>query len=170
MYTPYLKLKNQGDQGEQKFIDFLKANGHTDIQHIDDVFENEDLNRSDWDIRSTCPKGFINTYEVKDQQECHKWSMVNIEQVQNGKAAGVSTSKANYYVFTNDTLGFGIIKSSKLKKIHNLISSDTNITKQSYIDKLEVYGVKLWITKYKNYACGYRININKLTWKQPNQD
>ncbi len=163
-YTNYNKLSKIGDDGELKFIKYLEEIGFTNIQHIDDVCEDENLLRSDWDVRATSELGEILTFEVKTQQDCHRYGSFNVEQVQNGKPGGIGVSKADVWVFVNDTLGFGIIDADNLKKIHHSLCRDVTINKKSYIDKIEIDGVKLWITKFKNFACGFRMDNERLNW------
>ncbi len=163
-YTNYNKLSKIGDDGELRFVQFLKNNSFTHIQHIDEVFEEENLSRSDWDIRATNELGDTLTFEVKTQQDCHKYGYFNVEQVQNGKPGGIAVSKADVWVFVNDTLGFGMVDANDLKKIHNNIRKDITVKKQSYIDKIDRDGIKLWITKFKNFAAGFRMENNRLNW------
>ena len=159
-----MKLKQEGDLGEIAFIDFLHGQGFTNIQHIEDVYEKEGLQLSDWDVRATNPLGITITYEIKTQNKCNLYGSFNVEQVQYGKAGGIATSKADMWVFVNTTLGFGMIEASELKKIHWNICKDPTVTKQSYKDKLERGDVKLWITSFKNFAAGFRLPVSRLEW------
>ena len=167
-YSDYKREKKKGDAGEQLFISYLKSNGFTKIEHIDDVYKEEGLELSDWDVRGTNDLGLISTFEVKTQQKCDLWNSVNVEQVQFGKPAGIVTSKADYWVFVNDNLGFGFIESEELKKIDYNIRKDPSVRKQSYIDrrKNNVTGIQLWITDKINFAAGYRMPTDRLRWKK----
>ena len=166
-YSDYTRLKQTGDDGEQKFITFLESRGFSNIQHIDDIKDAEGLEYSDYDIRATNPQGQTITYEVKTQHDCHKYGMVNVEQVQNGKPAGIATSKADIWVFANKKKGFGCIKAHKLKKIHQVIRSDASITRVTYSMKQKVHGYQLWVTEWKNFAAGWRMKLDELEWFKP---
>ena len=163
-YTNYNKLKQKGDKGEIAFANFLHEQGYTCIEHIDDVYEKEGLSLSDWDIRAVDQDGVITTYEVKAQYDCHTWKTFNIEQVQSKKLAGIAKSKADVWVFVNDILGFGMIDASKLFSIHMKICKDPSVTQASYFNRTEKGDIKLWATKYKNTAYGFRLPISRLTW------
>ena len=163
-YTDYNKLSKIGDKGEQRFIEFLQDRDFTNIEHIDDVYEKEGLTRSDWDVRATKPTGETITYEVKTQDECHIYGTVNIEQVQSGKPSGIATSTAKVWVFVNETKGFGCILGDRLKKIHKTITFDPSVTKRSYLNKEKKGAMQLWMTNYKNTACGWKLGIDRLLW------
>ena len=92
--------------------------------------------------------------------------MHNIEQVQYGKPGGIAVSKADIWVFVNPELGFGMIESDKLKKIHWNIVKDPTVNKKSYEDKVKRGDLQLWITKYKNFACGFRQPNDRLEWNK----
>ena len=168
-YTDFNELKKTGDQGEEIVADLLKARGHQQIQNIEDVYVEENLNLSDWDIRALNNNGSLITYEVKTQPECNKWGMVNVEQIQSGKPAGIATSKADYWIFVNPILGCGLIDATDLKKIHWRLQKDPTVTKNSYIMKERRGEVQLWITGYKNFASGWRMSTDKLKWYQHNK-
>ena len=104
-HTNYLKLKDAGDAAERSFIDFLDRNGFTNIEHIDNVWKQEGLSLSDWDVRATNQLGITVTYEVKGQDRCHTFGMHNVEQVQYGKPGGIAVSKADVWVFVNPSSG-----------------------------------------------------------------
>lgn len=165
-YTDYLRLKDAGDAAERSFIDFLQRNGFTNIEHIDNVWKQEGLSLSDWDVRAVNPLGITVTYEVKGQDRCHTFGMHNIEQVQYGKPGGIAVSKADIWVFVNPELGFGMIESDKLKKINWNIVKDPTVNKKSYEDKVKRGDLQLWITKYKNFACGWRQPNDRLEWNK----
>ena len=165
-YTDYDDLKNTGDEGERKFSEFLRLKGYTDIQNIEDIYQAEGLNLKDFDIRARNKEGALIKYEVKMQPDCDKWGMVNIEQVQNGKAAGIATSKADVWIFVNDTLGFGAISAERLKKIHYTLVKDPTVQKQAYINKERRGEMHLWMTKYRNFAAGWRMSTERLKWYQ----
>lgn len=163
-YTNYNKLSKEGALGELAFLDYLHGQGFTNIQHIDDVYEKEGLDRNAWDLRATNDVGLTMTFEIKTQNKCDQFGYFNVEQVQNGLPAGIATSKADIWVFYNINLGFGIIEASELKKIHWNICKDPTVSKQSYHDKMKRGELILWITKYKNFACGWRMPNDRLTW------
>ena len=163
-YTNYPVLKERGDFGEQYFAKYLERRNHTNIDHIDDIYKEEGLNLRDWDIRSTDPNGVTKTFEVKTQEDCDKWGTINIEQVQSGEAAGIATSKADLWIFVNQKLGIGVIEAEKLKKIHRSLIKDPTINKESYVNRERRNGVQLWITKYRNFAAGWKMNLNDLKW------
>ena len=163
-YTDYNKLSKIGDKGEQRFIKFLQDRDFTNITHIDDVYEEEGLTRSDWDVRATKPTGETITYEVKTQDECHLYGTVNIEQVQSDIPSGIATSKADVWVFANEAKGFGCVKGERLKKIHRTIIKDPSVTKRSYLNKEKKGAMQLWMTNYKNIACGWKMGIDRLLW------
>lgn len=164
-YTNYLKLKNKGDSGELRFAEYLTKQGYTDIQHVDDIMiKDPTVQRSDFDLRAANSLGIVVDFEVKTQDDCDHWGTFNVEQVQNGKPGGIAVSKADIYVFVNENLGFGFIEASELKNIHWKIVKDPTVTKQSYKDKIKRGDVQLWITKFKNFAAGYRLPNERLTW------
>lgn len=165
-YTDYLRLKDAGDAAERSFIDFLQRNGFTNIEHIDNVWKQEGLSLSDWDVRAVNPLGITITYEVKGQDRCHTFGMHNIEQVQYSKPGGIAVSKADVWVFVNPELGFGMIEADKLKKIHWNICKDPTVNKKSYEDKVKRGDLQLWITKFKNFACGWRQPNDRLEWNK----
>ena len=162
MYTNFKKLNKQGTAGERLFVDFLVERSYVNIEHIDDVYIKEGLRRSDWDIRCTNDMGVTVTFEVKTQNKCHKHKFVNIEQVQNGKLGGIGVTKADYYVIVNKELGFGIIDTEELKKTHRQIIKVS--CKKDYAAKRVVNGVQLWLTKYENYAAGWKMSVHDIDW------
>lgn len=162
MYTNFTKLNEKGNDGEARFVAFLEGRGYSEIQHIDDVYKEEGLSRSDWDIRCTNELGLTSTFEIKTQDDCHKYRFANIEQVQYGKPGGISVTKADYFVIVNKELGFGIIDADELKIKHKQITKVT--TKKDYDQKRVVFGVQLWITKFKNWAAGWKISVHDITW------
>ena len=163
-YTDYNKLSKIGDEGEQRFIKFLQIRNFTNITHIDDVYEEEGLSRSDWDVRATKPTGETITYEVKTQDDCHTFGAVNIEQVQSGKPSGIAISTADIWVFVNKTKGFGCVHGERLKKIHHTILKDPSVGKKAYLCKVKKGDIQLWMTGYKNMACGFRMSLDRLKW------
>ncbi len=163
-YTDYRKLKSQGDEGEKKFMEFLRENGFTNIELIDDVYETEGINLSDWDVRATDDMGLTHTFEVKTQEELHEYGWFNVEQVQTGKPGGIATSKADIWVFVNSELGFGFVDANDLKKIHYNICKDPTVKKKNYLDKERRGDVILWATKFRNMAAGFRLENNRLNW------
>ena len=168
-YTDFNELKKTGDQGEELVADLLRVRGHGEIQNILEVYEEENLNLSDWDIRARNKDGALITYEVKMQPECAQWCAVNVEQIQSGKPAGIATSKADYWIFVNPELGMGLIDAADLKEIHWRLQKDPTVTRDSYIMKERRGEVQLWITGYKNFACGWRMSTDKLKWYQHNK-
>ena len=170
-YTNYKQLKSQGDEGEQQFISFLESKGYTDIQTIDELVDENpsEYNHEDFDVQATNSLGVKLKFEVKTQEKCHTFGYHNVEQVQNGVPGGIAVSKSDYWVFVNEKLGFGFIEANELKKTHYQICKDPTINKQSYHDKVKVDDNILWITKFKNFAAGWRQPNNKLEWyKQTN--
>ena len=166
-YTNFVKLNKTGQKAELQFIKFLEDKGYTDIERIDDVYEIENLARSAWDVRCKNSMGIPVKFEIKAAYDCDQWGWTTIEQVQNGKVAGIVISDADYLVHVNDTLGFAIDEKAKFVKIHwELTKSTTNIDykRKKEITLKDGSVVKLWKTDYKNWAAGYRVENDTLTW------
>lgn len=166
-YTNFNKLNKTGQRAEKQFIEFLEQKGYTDIERIDDVYKVEGLLRSAWDIRCKNSLGVPVKFEVKAAYDCDEWGWTTIEQVQNGKVAGIVISKADYLVHVNDTLGFAIDEKDKFIKIHwELVKSTTtdDYKRKKEITLRDGQTVKLWITNYENWAAGFRVENKTLTW------
>lgn len=170
VFTDFNKLSKLGDKGEIKVATLLAEFGYSRIQHIDELIElgevhedGEALKREHYDIRAIHPDGYYEYIEVKNQDRCHEFGTVNIEQVQYGKLGGIGVSKADTYIFVNDELGFGFTPACCLKKIHRRLAA-ANLRKKNYQDRDEIFGVKLWITSFENWACGWKMDINHLDW------
>ena len=166
-YTNYVKLKETGDEGEQKFIEFLDQKGYQNIQVIDDVYEEEGLLTSDWDVRATNDLGIVITFEVKTQDRCHKFGWFNCEQVQNGKLGGIPVSKADYVVFYNPVLGFGIEEHKSFMKTHWEITKQASMIDYKRKKQLTMRNgleVILWKTDFTNWAAGWRQKNNTINW------
>ena len=180
-YTNYPKLKQIGDEGEQAFYKFMVDNDFEQITHIDDAVKiTRTLSPSDWDFFGIDAYGEKATFEIKTQQECHKHDHVNVEQMQSYKPAGIATSKADYWGFVNDTLGFGFVRGEELKDIHNIICADKSVTELSYRIKnflilkykksqpatYQTRKIQLWKTDYSNPAHGFKYHIDDLDWRK----
>ncbi len=152
-----------GDQGENIFLAWLKSQGFTNIQFIDDVYKAEGIQRKHWDFRATSPKsGKTQTYEIKDAQRAI--ICLNVEQIQHGKPGGISVTTSDWFVFvTKKALAF--CKTAKLKSIAKLIE-DANPTTQDYRDGNVIAGQKLWMSKGgtgQGYLL-YKSNVDVISW------
>ena len=161
-----------GDKGELRVGKYLENAGFSQIKHVEELIaagetydDGTEIKREEFDIRAIHPDGYFYYIEVKNQDECHRWKYVNVEQVQNGVAAGIAVSKADEYIFVNDELGIGVVGSKVLKTIHRNLCIDTSVKKESYVNKENVQGVQLWITEYKNWACGFKFPIAGIKWE-----
>lgn len=174
-YTNYPKLKRIGDEGEQIYYQWMVDNGFSDIIHVDEeINRTRTVDKSDWDLKATDAFGVTATFEVKNQQDCHHHGTVNVEQVQNGKPAGIATTKSDYFVFVNSTLGIGFEETANLKNLHRqIVGYQPRLKKVDYKNKETIKvshkqgedRLQLWMTGFKNYACGFKYKNEWLDWK-----
>ena len=162
MYTNFVKLSKTGDKAEKLFAEWLEDNGYTNIEHIEDVYENEGILRSAWDIRCDDSDGVKVTFEVKGAFDCHTWGYFNVEQIQNGEPGGIAVTDADYFVMVNESLGMGIVSTEVLLKMHNEIKD--KVTEKDYRDRKKIDEIILWATQYKNMACGWRQKNATIEW------
>ena len=148
-WTDFEKLFAEGQAGEQITKAYLESKGYTDLITIDEAMElDEDLSKSDWDIKGKDSTGHWKLFEVKTQNKCHDYDGVNIETSQNGKESGLLTTLSDWYVFVNPEYGFGFVRTSRLKAI----------------DDGGAKGFKKYRTWANNPATGWILTHNQLLW------
>ena len=161
-YTDFDQLNEIGIKAEKAFYQFMIDRGYTNIDHIDKVYEQENIKRNEWDFRGTCKSGETITFEVKAAYDCHRYGQFTVEQIQNGKPGGIAVSTADYFVMVNDIKGFGIVETARLKKTHHYLQKIA--TPGQYALKKSIGGVTLWKTVALNPASGWRQKNDTINW------
>lgn len=165
-FTNFKKLSKVGDEGEQKFVEFLEREGFTDIKHVDDI---PGANQEDFDIQATNHEGTW-TFEVKNQPNCHEFGAINIEMVQNRSWGAIALSKSDFFVFVNPELGFGFVRTEELKECGRAVHAHPKYSKKAFAEKeiLRINGenVHLWKTDFDNPAYGFKYKTDWIEWKR----
>lgn len=168
-YTNFTSLNKTGQRAEKQFTQFLISKGYTDIENIEDIMikEPQKWRRSSFDIRCKNDLGVEITFEVKAAYDCNEWGWITIEQVQNGKLGGIPVSEADYVVYVNDELGFAIEEHDKFMKIHWEITKQCTMIdykRKKHMTLKDGTEVKLWKTDFTNWAAGWRMKNEDVTW------